>query len=190
LKPWKRAYDFTKSNPNTLLFSTTKLPLRSEEFKWIGPLYPQQNHAYKLKGRSDIVVNDTQDLKRYTLGLLEYDANHQILASKGLTEDNFRFVVNYEQVLRILLEGRVDLVFHNVYSLKHELQRRPDISMDDLESVYVVPRELQFYIAANKATDDKIITALQASLDALVAEGLRDEIINKYFPGKGRDISF
>ena len=36
--PWVRGYELALSQPNTVLFSTTRTPARESSFHWVGPI--------------------------------------------------------------------------------------------------------------------------------------------------------
>ena len=81
--------------------------MRMKYFKWIGPVSDRNIYFYKLKSRSDIIINKLSDAKKYNVGTVINTANSEYLESKGF---KLKKVPNYIQNMYKLLNGRVDLI--------------------------------------------------------------------------------
>jgi len=168
--PWNRGYNLTKTQKNTLLFSTVKSQARTPLFKWIGPLHTESLHFYKLKNRPDIQVNSIEDLAKYKVAVPDEDLALQRLKKTQFDASKVAIVINSGMMLPILFRGSIDLVSLTPSILAHKLKRFPEYSMDELESVHKYYDEMPFYIAVNAQTEDALVNALQRALDKVVAE--------------------
>jgi ABC-type amino acid transport substrate-binding protein len=83
LVPWARGYELALSDPDTALFSTTRLSQRETLFSWVGPLYRQQWGFYKWKG-SAVKIEGMEAAKRVArIGTYRKDAKMQFLRAQG-----------------------------------------------------------------------------------------------------------
>lgn len=105
--PWKRSYQYALNQPNVLIYPIARTNEREEQFEWVGSIIPVSYFLFKLKARDDIDLEEVDDAKQYTIGVVNKHAHHEYLGSKGF--DNFQAVNNSEQNLRKLLLGRIDL---------------------------------------------------------------------------------
>jgi len=177
-RPFKRALETVKSTPFTMLYTVARIPQREDEFAWIGPLHPRKVYLFKLKGRTDIQINELGDIKKYRTGVLLGGSVEQFFISNGLTDDYY--LVNYsEQLLKMLLIGRLDLIPGDPLDLAFQMNCE-GLKYSKLEVAYLLSEEGGYYMVANKETPDQILVKIQESLEEVMASGLRDRVIEKY----------
>ena len=177
--PFKRALITVQSNPNTMLFTVARIPQREDMFAWIGPLHPRKVSLYKLKDRTDILINDIEDIKKYRTGVLLGGSVEKFLLAKGFHGDNYYSIRNSEQLLKMLIEKRLDLIPGDPLDLAYQIKtlgHRPS----ELEIAYPLSDEGGYYMIANKDTSNEIIMKIQKALELILATGARDRIIQKY----------
>lgn len=180
LKPWKRVYNETLKNKNTLLFTTSRTKQRENLFKWVGPLYPRRIVLYRLKSNKNIIVNNINDLKKYTIGVVRGASVEEYLISKGF-KDQIHYdkaTIGKQSILKLFL-NRVDLIPGSEISMPFRMQKTP-YKFSELEMAFVLINQGGYYIAVNKNTSDKIVKKIQIALDSLIKEGMREKIIKKY----------
>ncbi len=178
--PWKRAYQTTIETPNTILYTTSRTEIRENLFKWVGPLYPRQIIMYKLKKRTDIVVNSIDDLKIFQLGILNGGSVQEYLSANGFkNREHYQTVATEHQNLMKLFKNRVDLIPGSEMSMAFRMKDTP-YNYSDLQNAFVLIDKGGYYIAVNKNTSDQIVHRLQTVFDALIDEGLRGQITMRY----------
>ncbi len=177
--PWARALLLTETTANAALYTTSRTKQREQRFKWVGPLFPRQLALFKLSQNRHIVVNRLGDLKRYRIGVLRGGSVQEYLQSKGFDKTNLHDVAEVEQNLNKLYHDRIDLIVGNETTLAFRMKSTP-YSFADLEQVYTLIDQDDYFIALNRHVDDRIVQRLQTSLDALVEQGLRTAIQKKY----------
>ena len=169
LYPWARAYDMALQEPNVLIYLIARTPERESSFKWVGEITRIEYHFYKLRDRKDIVVNNLQDAKNYSVGVLRDDFRHQYLQAQGFRKmvvsaqntDNFRKLLNHQVQLVPLPERDA-----------RQLCESAQISCSRLEKVLALDGlATGLYMAYSRATDDDIVARSRAAFDKLKADG-------------------
>lgn len=181
VKPWKRAYNDTLKHSNTILFTTSHTEKRKDLFKWVGPLFPRRVVLYKLKKNSDIEVHSFEDLHKFRIGAVRGGAIEELLISKGFEAGvNFDPANSGKQNILKLFAKRVELIPGSGISIAHRMKSTPH-KMSELESVFTLIDRGGYYIAVNKDTPDETVDRIRGAFDSLIAEGVREKIIKKYF---------
>lgn len=182
LYPWKRAMDSVKRQPNSGLFSTARIPEREDSFIWVGPIVSSYSCFYKLTTRDDIVVDNYNALKDYTVGIPRSDIYENILQRIGLSEGNnyLTFSKKHED-MAMFEQGKLDLIIGSSLTLSSQLTQvnlkpkeiEPVIELKDIALV-------ANYLALNKNTTPELVSKLQLALDQIKANGLIESIVSKY----------
>ena len=77
LMPWSRGYDIVQNQPNTMLYSTGRMPFREEMFKWVGPIGFADEWFYAKRG-SNIKVTSLDDAKKVKSIAVYRDDSNQL----------------------------------------------------------------------------------------------------------------
>ncbi|XXJ19808.1 substrate-binding periplasmic protein [Desulfovibrio caledoniensis] len=177
--PFKRAFLTVQKTPDTMLYTVAKIPQREDLFAWIGPLHPRKVYLYKLRHRTDIQINNVEDIKKYRTGVLSGGSVEQFFISHGFATESYDLVSKSIQLLKMLIAERIDLIPGDPLDLAYQLKELGyDSSM--IETSFFLADEGGYYMIANKNTSKATLAKIQKSLEALMATGIRDEIINKY----------
>ena len=176
MAPWARAFYEAKKNPNTLLYSVVRKPDREDLFHWIGPVSDRNIYLFKLRSRTDIVVNSWEDVKKYEVGSLIAGASTENLESHGIRPQKEPTI---EQNVNKLLAGRVDLTDLLDYSLAF-IAKQQGVPYATFEKVWLADDSKKYYVVLNKKTSPKIVDALQNSFEKMKKNGKLQEILNKY----------
>lgn len=103
--PWNRAFQMSKSDPDTCLFSTAMTPERAALFKWVGPLV--KKNTWHIYARADDTRHPKtlEDLRPYVIGVYR-----QALASEVLSLKKYKTEIANSDTdnPRKLLYGRFD----------------------------------------------------------------------------------
>lgn len=171
--PWERVYKLALENPGYAVFSTVRTPEREPLFKWVGPIAPVQ---WVLLARADspiVALTDLEQAKSYRVGAYKGDAVAEHLLRQGFDpvlmlrdQDNPRRLVN----------GQLDL-WATADPVGRWLARQ-----DGITGLKTVLRfnKAELYLALNKDTPQPLVDRLQKALDQMRAEGLIEQIMDKY----------
>lgn len=175
--PWKRGYQTTLQQPNTLLFLTTRTQEREKLFKWVGPLFENTTCLIARKDKKLKVENETE-LNNYTFGVVRDDVGEQLLLSKGVKAENINRNTNNFNNVRMLNAGRLDFVAQSLSGF-HNDALRLDINPDNFECSFVLNKDDVSY-AFYRDTPDQVIDTLQKAFDTLKQQGKIKELFDRY----------
>lgn len=169
LLPWKRAYYSALNNKNTLIYSIAKTPERDNKFIWIGTIFDTSIILFKLKSRTDIVINNFKDIKKYRLGLLrsgfitDYFIQHGFIPGK-----DFTFYEEESSKIPMLKQGRFDLIDGSPLIIHSSL---PSNKMQryKLQPVYTLKQAQQLYLAANINSDPLLMNKIKTCLTKIMS---------------------
>ncbi len=174
IQPWARSYDMALRGENVLIYSLVRTPEREDKFNWIGKLDDSSSISfYKLSDRSEIVVNDLEDAKKYTIGVIRETMGHQLLRSKGFEEGiNLFPVTRSEQGLNMLLSHRIDLVVYLESNFSSEIKLFGANSrlFEMTHPIY----ETASYMAFSRDSFKELVEKSIESYNQLVTEGVID----------------
>jgi len=160
--PWARALHLVNLNDNTLIYSLSRTAQREHLFHWIYRLGHVKTYFVSLADRTDLIIKNETDFKKYTLILKRHEAANQYFLDLGFDPNvNIIYVNNSEQALHLLAKGRGD-----IYPIT-DSGFMPAITQSGLSSglfslIYELKEfELDLYLAANIQSDLKLINQLK-----------------------------
>lgn len=170
--PWDRIYKLALEKPGYGVFVTARLPERESQFKWVGPIGPD-DWVLLAKADSKITLNNLDEAKRYRVGAYKGDAMANYLAEHG-----------FEPVLALrdqenagkLQEGSIDLWASGDPAGRYLAKQ---VGVTGLKTVLRFNSD-QLFLALNRETPDAVVQKLQAALDKMRAEGFVDDVLNSY----------
>ncbi|MCX5997174.1 MAG: transporter substrate-binding domain-containing protein [Chloroflexi bacterium] len=163
MQPWSDGYELVQKQPGIALYSTGRMPLREELFKWVGPIGFSDEWFYAKRG-SDIKITSLDDAKKVkSIAVYKDDTNQLFLIEKGFT--NLDVSDNDLQCIQKLMDGKVDLWLGPSEGLPF-LAYKAGINPAEIEPVSYV-RRVEWYIAFNKQAPDATVASWQKALDAL-----------------------
>jgi len=175
---WARAYQLALTQPNVVLFSTTRTKKRENLFHWVGPIYKVRFGFYAKKGAGPYLscLNDAKKVD--AIATYKDDVREQLLESLGFTNlDSSKSPVSN---LKKLLSGRVDLW---LYSNLGVPSVSGQIGIDPGDVELVLPfKDYYVYIAISKGTPRTVADKWQATLDDMKREGSFERISKKWLP--------
>lgn len=170
--PWARGYRVALGRPNVALFSTTRLPLRENLFKWVGPLYVQQWGFYAKKG-TNVELSSLDDAKKVdSIGTYLDDAKEQFLKKEGFK--NLITSKRNSSNIKRLFEGTIDLWVSSDFNMPY-LVRQTGADPQELELVLPFRRVVN-YIAFSRGTPDEEVNAWQQTLDEIKTDGTYERL--------------
>lgn len=170
--PWDRIYKLALEKPGYGVFVTARLPERESQFKWVGPIGPD-DWVLLAKADSRISLNNLDEAKKYRVGAYKGDAMADYLTEHG-----------FEPVLALrdqenagkLQDGSIDLWASGDPAGRYLAKQ---VGVTGLKTVLRFNSD-QLFLALNRETPDAVVQKLQAALDKMRAEGFVDEVLNSY----------
>jgi polar amino acid transport system substrate-binding protein len=161
--PWTQGYSIVQKEPNTVLYSTSRIPQREGLFKWVGPIGSADNWFYSKLG-ADFTIATLDDAKKVkSIAVYKDDSNQIFLQGQGFT--NLDICQDATECIKKLVDGKVDLWLGPAQGLEF-IAYGAGINPAEIVAVKFV-RRADWYIAFNKETPDTIIQAWQQALDDL-----------------------
>ena len=180
--PWKRAYLLAQNQPDTCVYSTTRVPEREALFKWIGPTHENDWTLFGRAGRN-YQITTIEDARKYRIGAYNGDVRSDALIAQGF---NVATVPDKLSNPRKLLVDRIDLWASSV-------RVGTAIVAENGWSKQIVPiltlKRTELYLACNPSVPDAVVAKMNAALRAMNSEGVSAAIERKYHyaaPGASR----
>lgn len=170
--PWDRIYKMALEKPGYGVFVTARLPEREKDFKWVGPLGPD-DWVLLAKADSSISLNSLEEAKQYKVGAYQGDAIAEHLIQQGLQPLT---ALRDQENAKKLQRGDIDLWATGDPAGLY-LARQEGVS--GLKSVLRF-NTAQLYLALNKETPDVVVQKLQAALEQMRADGFAAEVLKRY----------
>ena len=170
--PWDRIYKLALEKPGYGVFVTARLPERESQFKWVGPIGPD-DWVLLAKADSKITLNNLDEAKKYRVGAYKGDA-----MANYLTEHGFEPVLALrdQENAGKLQEGSIDLWASGDPAGRYLAKQ---VGVTGLKTVLRFNSD-QLFLALNRETPDAVVQKLQAALDTMRAEGFVDDVLNSY----------
>jgi polar amino acid transport system substrate-binding protein len=171
--PWKRAYLLARTQANTCVYSTTRVPDRESTFKWIGPTH---ENDWTLFGRADrdYGISTLEDARKYRIGAYNGDVRSDALIAQGFIVDTVRDKLSNP---RKLLVNRIDLWASSV-------RVGSALVAENGWSGQIVPvltfKRTDLYLACHRSVPDALVRKMNAALRAMNSEGVSAAIERKY----------
>ncbi|WP_395339748.1 substrate-binding periplasmic protein [Ningiella sp. W23] len=184
IMPWNRAYRLATSEANVGIVSTSKLPEREDIFHWVGPLAFGKACFFKLRNRTDIQIDDEQDLLNYSVGLGKNLAYEGYFNQLGFTVNQNLFLYNQKfGDLRAFSQGRLDLIVASVNTLPYQIQEGI-VDYEQLEPVFPLTYSDTFgnFLALHLDTSKDMVDKLQLAAIELHKSGKLKALIKEFQP--------
>jgi polar amino acid transport system substrate-binding protein len=176
--PWSVAFKRAAQQKNTCIYSLVRLPIREEQFQWIGHIISGTSSFYALKSRKDINISSLEDAKHFITAVIKDDITHQFLLSSGFVENqNLYASSNYDALLRLLEvpSRNIDLVIINDDLINHRFGNTKEIQKyTNLFNIQEL--KLDFNFACGLNTEKSIVAQLGLAMKTLEKNGSLNEI--------------
>lgn len=176
--PWARGYETALSQPNTVLFSTTRTQAREHLFKWVGPIARDRVTLIARRDRN-ITIDTIEDINTsdYQIAVIREDIGAQRLSEANVDPERILPAISNTSALRMLDHGRVDLWAYSE-DVAFWIMEENGLKVSDFESIYTLS-ESYLYFALHPNTDNQLIDAMQAALNSLREQGTIDDIMRR-----------
>jgi len=160
--PWARAFATVKHNPNTLILSMIRTPDREPYFHWLIKVSQSARVFISLASKPENYVDNIDQAKHKLVAVRLGSAAYNELISHGFSEQkNIYIVSSDEQMIHLLANGRIDLVYTDPNNALKHLKSSGNANIA-IRHKKIVPKDQRIsYIALNKNTDITIVQQLQ-----------------------------
>lgn len=171
--PWKRAYLLAQTQPNTCVYSTTRIPERESLFKWVGPTH-ENDWTLFGRGDRDYHIATLDDARPYRIGSQNGDVRSEALVAQGFIVDNVQDKLSNP---RKLLVNRIDLWVSS-------MRVGSALIAENGWTGQIVPvltfKRTEQFLACHPSVPDPLIVKMNAALRAMNSEGVSAAIERKY----------
>lgn len=175
--PWARAYRNAQHTPNTLVYSTARLPEREQEFHWIGPIAPRVTWVYGRRGAERLV--EARQLAGLRYAVVRGEAASRDLLAGGVPAGALSEQASNASALRMLLSGLVEAVVDTEVGMAwnlHQLQADPAL----VQPLWKLSDQGAYYFALNRQSEPGLAERLQSALERLRKKGVTEDIRRSY----------
>ena len=183
--PWARTYKYTKQRPNSLIFSISRRESREAEFKWIGIITPSRHSVFALSSRTDVQIENIDDLKNYKIGTTIDDARETYLLNNGFEVGKLQRVggddANNRNYQKLKL-GRID-VWPMPEAVAHYILKQAGDDPDkSIRKVFVFEEMSKggYYIASGLDTSDEVVNKIRDALENFKKTPEYNDILEKW----------
>lgn len=183
--PWARSMHISQHKKNGFIFSISRRKDREKLFKWVGVLVPANQSVFALKSRTDIRINQLNDMKPFIIGTTFKDARETFLLTKGFDSLNFKRLSGentYHQHYEQLKLGRIELWPMPNAVMNHVVTSYGDKPDNWIQNVFKLDEISQegYYLAASLTTSDDLINKLRQALIDFKQSEAYSQIILKW----------
>ena len=177
--PWARAYEMAQKEKDILIYQLTYTEERARLFQLIGPIVGDTDCLWKLKSRTDIVVNNLDEAKKYRIGVVRGYFVHTYLLQHGFEEGkNLEPVHDDELNIKKLVSGRIDMMFLAELIFNYRIKEL-GYNRDDFEiALPVITNE--GYLGFSRQTSPDVVESFKYALEAIKKDGSYNEIMKEY----------
>lgn len=174
--PWAVGYEKALTQPNVVLFSTTRTSSRENLFKWVGPLAPAHLILFAKKS-SAITVNKAEDINQYKTAVIRKDIGELLLKEQGVKNDALLTASSNIEAAQMLQNDKVDLWAYDKL-VGEWLLDELGFNKQEFKSVYTL-QDGNYYFAININTSDEVVQTLQEALNMLIENKTVEKILQQ-----------
>ncbi len=183
--PWARTYKLAAERPNSLIFSISRRPKRETTFKWIGVIVPSRHSVFALKSRTDIKIENIDDLRKYTIGTTLGDARETYLLENGFKISDLQRVAgenaNVQNYQKLKL-GRIHLWPMSEANAYDTVRKSGDDADRQIRKVFLFEAMSKegYYVASSLQTSDDIVKTIRETLEKFKKTTEYQQILEKW----------
>ena len=176
--PWARSFFLAQAKENTCIYLISRDKEREKLFKWVTPILLTNDYFIGLSSRTDIKVNNIEDVKKYNVAVLKEDRTYYDLLKLGFVENKNLFVINDSTSMLKLLTKRkqIDFILADTINVKY---RAIFNNMDyDLFKTYfkLNKKPIELYLACSLKISTEVINNLSQAINKIKENGTYDKI--------------
>jgi len=180
--PWPRAFREAVKNPDTLVFSTARIPVRENSFVWLGPISRNLKILLYVRRDSPLHSGTIEELEGSRIGVVNGDSAVDQLTRAGLEGVSWEPAPNVESNVLKLLGGHIDVLPAVNLVMTWTMQRLGQ-DAQQVRPLTTITDSADLYFALNPTGDMAAIEAMKAAWAKISSGRLPDEIAAKYVKG-------
>ena len=175
--PWARAFKLTQKEPNTLIYSLARTPLREDLFEWVGKIQVLQFYFYGIQLNHETDSINATDLQKLSVVVVRDSVEAEILQGAGFElGKNLYLADSYVTAYKMALKGRVDVLYANTFSTDG-ITKVLGLTDQALKPIYTLNQSMALYLAANKNSSPDLINKLRNEFTVMEEEGVIKQLI-------------
>lgn len=178
--PWARLFQNLESQSNSIGYTLVRTPERESRFIWLGLIRPIDSYLYGLSERADELPASIETLDDVTLGTIRGDVYDHYFQSLEL--DNVIRFGNNSPWLQMMERGRIDLMPYIEQGISAYLIRQGEAVDKLVPAVRLDELSTGLYFAMNLHSDEAVVEHLRQAYEAVVAQGLYQQIMGISHP--------
>ena len=182
--PWSRAFGQAQLEPNALIFSITRLPIREDLFRWIGVISPSPQSVFTLRERDELQLTSVESLTQVGIGVAFNDARDMYLTEALNQPNNITRLTGEDAYLRLykmLKIERIDVWPMPDLVAYHLLATLGENPKQSLRKQFELPiNDTDYYLAANLSMPEQDVIKIKNALEQFKATAEYKQILFKW----------
>ncbi|MCJ8321197.1 MAG: transporter substrate-binding domain-containing protein [Colwellia sp.] len=162
--PWPRAFDLASKRANTLILSIIRTPERENDFHWIGIVSELSRVFISLEAKPENLITTDSDIENKVIGVTRNSNSYHELVSKGF-KDNLYIVTKPETAFKLLISGKVDLVYHDPNAIKKYIELHKNKTVKVIYSPVVSANRRASYLALSINSDELLVKSFKEAMN-------------------------
>ena len=168
--PWARAYNLAEHRPNTLILSMIRTKNREKKFHWLGIVSNLVRVYIFLKDKPENYVNNDDEAMQKTVAVVRGSNSFNELTRKGFVEGKNLYVVSsMQQAFKLLIKGKIDLVYNDPHSVKEFINNNLLGSSHQISySAITSKNNINSYIAISMNSSPELVSKLKKAMRKVI----------------------
>ncbi|WP_337993189.1 substrate-binding periplasmic protein [Thalassomonas actiniarum] len=181
--PWARAYKIALEQPNTLIYSMVKVPIREDKFHWLTSFFSLDINVYTLPASYRGKIKQLAQVQQQSIGIMR-SSPHESYIRQHFHRDEQHVTTNisYLHLYQMHQLKRLDLIVAPSrlirYFNRHQqtpMEKRP-------KAIFKLPFPYQkeLYIALSKNSSQQTVTRVKQTLIAMEQDGTITRLLDEF----------
>lgn len=169
--PWARSLDLARSQPNTLIYSLARLPVREDLFIWLAPLIKADYRYFSADSKVIEQIQQGKSPLDFIAVAVAGSMMDSTLQQLGFVPDqNLILVKDVNAQWKMLQINRAQLTL----AFEPDFQALPDLKVRQTQfyASRQVVRQIQLYLAAHPQTDPMVLEQLKTAVAQQALKGV------------------